>query len=566
VRLFILLLFISFFHISLHAEILSIKNISQNIKKDLKTSIKGQNKRIIQNIYRQTGFKPLWVGNKSTKRASTLIQALNDPLFNYKDKPFDRKAISRLYYLLDNTKPNIQKQAMIYAKLDLVLTSSMVRLVRFIVQGDVDWDLVQKKLYALKESHDIQADWEMKKKSFPNVNALTSAIVNNDIYNYLTYLLPMEKRYTKLVKILKEYQQMDKLPKLSYSSNIIKLGDNSGRIKTIKKRLQMTGDFPKNATINREFDETLKQAVISYQKRYLLKVTGEIDRVTTYYLNQPNTTNIQAIITNLDKTKLYPKKFEKEYIEVNIPDFTLRYYKNGKKILKKGAVVGRIDRPTPLFSDVMTYMVLNPTWTITDNLVKRDLIPVLREEPMYLKENNIRAFRGKKEVEITQEMLDPYEKSEKRVPFRFVQYPGDSNALGRVKFMFPNKYDVYIHDTNEKSLLERRYKVYSSGCVRIEQPFELVDVLLKHSKKRYNLDKILQTDKPKTIGLRKRIPVHMLYFTVYEEDGLAYFKNDIYLYDKIIEESTEDNRIETFTMPEKRMVSVDRNAQPRLSN
>jgi len=545
-----------------------MENISLNIQKGLQTSIKGQNKSIIQNIYSQTGNQALWIGNKNAKRASHLIQALNDPLFNYKDKSFDRAAISRLYYMLDNTELNVQKQAAVYAKLDLVLTSSMVRLVRFVVQGDVDWDLVQNKLAALKESDDIQADWEMKIKPFPDQKELISAILNDDIYNYLTYLLPMEERYKKLIKMLKDYRRMDKFPKLEYKNDILKLGDKSSRIKPIKERLQISGDYPKNAPLSKKFDETLRRAVISYQKRYLLKITGEVDKVTTYYLNQPASKNIQAIITNLDKTKLYPKHFEKEHIEVNIPDFTLRYYQNGEKILQKGLVVGRIDRPTPVFSDTMTYIVLNPTWTITDNLIKRDLIPVLREEPEYLKENNIRVFRGKKEIEVTQDMLDPYENSEKPVPYRFVQYPGENNALGRVKFMFPNKYDVYIHDTDNKSLLERRYKIYSSGCMRVEQPFELANILLAHSKKRYNINDILETNKPKTIGLKKRIPVHMLYFTVYEEDGLAYFKNDIYLYDKIIEESTEDNKKETFTIPEKRMISVKKNAQqrPPLSN
>jgi len=543
-----------------------MENISQNIQRGLQTSIKGQNKNIIQNIYHKTGNQPLWIGNKNAKKASHLIQALNDPLFNYKDKSFDRASISRLYYLLDNTELNVQKQAVVYAKLDLVLTSSMVRLVRFIVQGDVDWALVQEKFSALKESDDIRADWEMKVKAFPDQKELISAIVNDDIYNYLTYLLPMEERYKKLVKMLKDYRLMDKFPKLEYTNEIFKLGDSSSKIKRIKERLQISGDFPKKASLSKKFDETLRRAVISYQKRYLLKVTGEIDKVTTYYLNQPTSLNIQAIITNLDKTKLYPKHFEDEHIEVNIPDFTLRYYQEKKKILQKGLVVGRIDRPTPIFSDTMTYIVLNPTWTVTDNLIKRDLIPVLRENPEYLKENNIRVFRGKKEIEVTQEMLDPYEKSDKRVPYRFVQYPGETNALGRVKFMFPNKYHVYIHDTDNKSLLDRRYKIYSSGCMRVEQPFELVDILLKHSKKRYKIEDILATNKPKTIGLRKRIPVHMLYFTVYEENGLAYFKNDIYLYDMIIEESTEDNKKETFTMPEQRMISVKKNAQPPLSN
>jgi murein L,D-transpeptidase YcbB/YkuD len=234
--------------------------------------------------------------------------------------------------------------------------------------------------------------------------------------------------------------------------------------------------------------------------------------------------------------------------------------------MKTGIVVGRLDRPTPLFSNSIKYMVVNPTWTIPDNLIKRDLIHVLRENPMYLEENNIHVFSGKKEIEVTQEMLDPYEESEKRVPYRFVQYPGDNNALGRIKFMFPNKYAVYLHDTDNKSLLTRRYKVYSSGCMRVDKPFDLMDILLEDAKKSYSrsdIEEIIATDKPKTIRLRKAIPVHILYFTVYEEDGLAYFKNDIYMYDQVIEESVEGNKKSTFTVPKKRLISVKKNAQPK---
>lgn len=561
IKLFLLFLFIQF---SAYAQTLSIENISTNIKNTLPTHLKGQNKDIIQNIYAQTENRPLWIGSLNKKKLSQLIQALNDPLFNYKNKPFDQKAIKHLFFLLDNNDITPGKQAAVYARLDLMLTNSMVRLVRFIVQGDVDWNLVQKKFKALKESDDIEVNWEMSPKTFPNQDQLVSAIVEGNIYTYLTSLIPMEKRYRKLVTLLKNYRVMDKFPKIKYSNTPLKLGDRSDRILQIKKRLQISGDYPKSAPLDKKFDTALQNAVITYQKRYLLKVDGMVDKVMTYYLNQPAKKNIQAIITNLDKTKLYPKHFEDEYIEVNIPDFNLRYYKDGLKIMKMGIVVGRIDRPTPLFDDKIEYMVINPTWTIPDNLIKRDLIHVLRENPMYLKENNIHVFSGKKEIEITQEMLDPYEKSDKRVPYRFVQFPGDNNALGRIKFMFPNKYAVYLHDTDNKTLLTRRYKIYSSGCMRVEKPFELMDVLLEHAKENYSRDdieEIIATNKPTTVRLRKSIPVHILYFTVYEEDGLAYFKNDIYLYDKIIEESVEGHKKSTFSIPEKRMISVKKNGQ-----
>jgi len=562
------LLLLLLLQIQIQAQTLSIENISANIQTSLHTHLKGQNKEIVKHLYTQSNYKPIWIGQHNRKKMSELIAALKDPLFNYKNKSFDQKAIGRLFFQLDNNEITQRKKVAVYARLDLILSNSFVRLVRFIVEGDVDWNLVQKKLASLEQTDEIKARWEMSPKRIPHPDVIAKAALEGNIKTYLTSLIPMEKRYRKLVELLKAYRVMDKFPKIPYSNKPLMLGNSASRIKNIKQRLQISGDYPKDAPIDRTFDEKLKQAVITYQKRYLLKVNGIIDKTVTYYLNQPAKNNIQAIITNLDKTKLYPKQFENEYIEVNIPDFNLRYYRDGSKIMKMGVVVGRIDRPTPLFSDNLEYMVLNPTWTIPDSLIKRDLIHVLRENPMYLEENNIHVFSGKKEIQITQEMLDPYEHSKKRVPYRFVQFPGENNALGRVKFMFPNKYAVYLHDTDNKSLLSRRYKIYSSGCMRVEKPFALLNTLLEHAKGSYSqskIDSILETNKPTTIKLSRSIPVHIVYFTVYEEDGLAYFKNDIYLYDMIIQESVQGNKKRTFSVPKKRMISVKKQGKP-LSN
>jgi murein L,D-transpeptidase YcbB/YkuD len=545
-----------------------MESIGQTIQSSLPKLLKGKNKGIVEHIYQQSNYMPLWAGKSNEKKTAQLIQALKDPLFNYKNKSFDQKAIKKLFYLLDNNDISERKKMLVYARLDLMLTNSMVRLVRFIVQGDVDWNLVQNKLKALKESDDVRADWEMSPKSFPDQQKLVNAIANGTIRTYLTSLLPMKERYVKLVALLKNYKVMEKFPKIKYSNSPLKIGDWSSRVPEVKKHLQISGDYPKNADLSWTFNKTLEKAVKTYQKRYLLEINGRVDKKVTYYLNQPVKKNIQAIITNLDKTKLYPRTFESEYVEVNIPDFNLRYYRNGQKVIKMGIVVGRMDRPTPLFSDQIEYMVLNPTWTVTDNLVKRDLIPVLKEQPDYLTEHNIHVFSGKKEVQVDYEMLEPFMHSDKRVPYRFVQFPGESNALGRVKFMFPNKYAVYLHDTDNKSLLERRYKLYSSGCMRVDKPFELLDILLQNAKGSYSkekIDEILASNKPTTVRLKKAIPVHILYFTVYEEDGLAYFKHDIYSYDKIIEESVPYNRKSTFKLPKSKMIAVEKNAKP-LSN
>jgi len=553
------------------AQTLSMGSIGAEIQNAVDTHLKGPNKPLVKKLYEETGYRPLWFGNSNQAKTSELIQALHDPLFNYKNKSFDQRAIKHLFYLLDNHQVPPEKKAAVYARLDLLLTNAYYRLVRFIVQGDVDWQMVQEKMAKLKESNDIKAHWEMHPKALPPFEEMSRAAKEGDIKHYLESLLPMEERYKKLVKLLKDYRRMQKFPKIPYRNKVYKVGDRSKDILLIKKRLQISGDYPKNAPLNKVFDPALRDAVLTYQKRYLLKVTGMVDKTVTYYLNQPARNNIRAIIINLDKTKLYPKKFVNEYAEVNVPDFNLRYYKDGQRLLKMGVVVGRIDRPTPIFDDKIEYMVLNPTWTIPDNLIKRDLIHVLREEPDYLREHNIHVFRGNKEIEISPEILDPYEHSKKRVPFRFVQFPGESNALGRVKFMFPNKYAVYLHDTDNKSLMSRRYKVYSSGCMRVERPFDLMHILLEHAKGNYSqndIAEIIASNKPSTIKLSKPIPVHILYFTVYEEDGLAYFKNDIYMYDQIIYESSQGHKKATFTVPKKRLITIkkQKKSQKPLSN
>jgi len=461
---------------------ISIQDVNIHLQTSLQTKLKGKNAPIIKEIYKSFDNQPIWVGDSA--KMSSLIQALKNTRYNYKNKAFDQKAIKKLLYYLDNNTISDTKKAMVYARLDLLLTNSYIRLLRFIVQGDVDWDLVQQKLKALEESDDIKAVWEMRKKPFLSTKEIISSINRQNINGYLDSLLPMKKRYLSLVELLNEYRRMDKFPKIAYTNKVLKLGDRDSRISSIKRRLQITGDYPKGIKLNNTFDKALQKATITYQKRYLLKVTGSIDKTMTYYLNQPAKKNIQSIITNLDKTKLYPQKFENEYIEVNIPDFNLRYYKTNNLFAKMGVVVGRIDRPTPLFENSIKYMVLNPTWTIPDNLIKRDLIHVFRDNPNYLAEHNIHVFEGKKEIDITPDMVTEYEHSDKKVPFRFVQFPGDDNALGRIKFMFPNKYAVYLHDTDNKNLLNRRYKIYSSGCMRVDKPFELLNTLLPYAKKK----------------------------------------------------------------------------------
>jgi len=498
----------------------------------------------IRSLYKMNSNHALWIGH--ARNLNALREALQNPKFNYKYKDFYQSQIEQYSYLLHN-QMDLNKNTQELVKLDILLTRAYLALTDFIVKSDIDWDMVQTKLANLKEEKDITANWEMVRKKSPSISKLFSALKKEDITGFLNSLIPLPKLHNDLIEALNFYQNIGSLPRIKYGKDL-KLGDQYPYVSDVKKRLIRTGDMFNRNNTNDIFDQELKDALYNYKERFKLPQNGLIDKITVYYMNKPTNLQIQSIITNLDKLRVFPNRFPKEYIRVNLADFSTDYMKNGKSILHLSTVVGRDSRPTPIFSTYMRYLVLNPTWNIPENLVRRDLTIALSEDPNYLKEHNIHAFKGwntKKEIKnFTPDMLLPYQDEKKgHIPYRFVQYPGDDNALGRIKFMFPNKYSVYLHDTDNKSLFERRYLVYSSGCMRIEHPFQLLEVLKSRLKARdiALIEKYRNTLETKQINFTKKLPVQTTYFTVFKQNGLFYFRKDIYGYDAIIEESQKEN-------------------------
>ncbi|MCH9739727.1 MAG: L,D-transpeptidase family protein [Epsilonproteobacteria bacterium] len=507
-------------------------NLQQNLQNESNS---------VKSLYGMNANKPLWVGH--AKNFHTLMDALQNPYYNYKHKPFYRETVNQYSFLLHNDM-DINANSQELSKLDIALSKSYIALANFIVQSDVDWDKVNSKITALKESKDISANWEMVRKAPPSTSQLFSALVNQSINKLFKSLTPLQNRHQALINALQTYQNMKDIPKVGYGGDL-KYGDTDARIIEIKERLAMSGDFPRQAFYSDQFGDKLKRALYQYKDRFNLEQNGLIDKVTIYYFNKPKNPKIESIITNLDKLKVFPNKFPDEVIMINIPDFNMDYYKNGYSTLTMNTVVGRAERPTPIFATNMTHIVLNPTWNIPENLVRRDLITALKENPNYLKEHNMHVFKGwngksKEIVDFDYKKLLPYEdKSKGHIPYRFVQYPGDDNALGRIKFMFPNKYSVYLHDTDNKDLLNRRYRIYSSGCMRLQNPFRLVDALKPKFKasEASKVQQYLESEKTVTMRLKKNLPVQTTYFTVFKRNGLTYFRKDIYGYDKFIQES-----------------------------
>jgi len=504
---------------------------------------KEQNR--IRSLYKMNQNQALWIGH--ARNLNALKEALQNSKFNYKYKDFYQSQIEQYSYLLHN-QMNLNQNTNELVKLDIFLTRAYLALTDFIVLSDINWDIVEQKLSNLKEEKDITANWEMVRKKSPSISKLFSALKKEEVKGFLNSLIPLPELHKDLIEALNFYQSIGSLPRIKYGKDL-RLGDQYAYISDIKKRLIQTGDMFNTNNTNDVFDEELKQALYTYKDRFKLPQNGIIDKITVYYMNKPTHLQTQSIITNLDKLRVFPNKFPKEYIRVNLADFSTDYMKNTHSILHMSTVVGRDVRPTPIFASYMTYLVLNPTWNIPENLVRRDLTIALSEDPNYLIEHNIHAFKGwntKKDIteSFTPDMLLPYQDEEKgHIPYRFVQYPGDDNALGRIKFMFPNKYSVYLHDTDNKSLFERRYLVYSSGCMRLERPFQLLEVLKSRLKSRdiSLIEKYRNTLETKHINFTKKLAVQTTYFTVFKRNGLTYFRKDIYGYDAFIEASNKDN-------------------------
>ncbi len=526
--------------------------LNSTLKNDpylLAPNSKEQNR--IRSLYKMNSNQALWIGHAHNLNA--LKEALQDIKYNYKYKDFYQSEIEKYTHLLHNNM-NLNENSQELAKLDIFLTRAYLALTDFIVKSDIDWDMVQQKLVDLKEEKDITASWEMVRKKSPSISKLFLALKKEDIKGFLNSLIPLPKLHKDLIEALEFYQNMGSHDRIKYGKDL-RLGDQYPYITDVKKRLIQTGDLYNRENTNDVFDEELKQALYTYKERFKLPQNGLIDKITVYYMNKPTHLQVESIITNLDKLRVFPNKFPKEYIRINLADFSTDYMQYGKSILHLSTVVGRDVRPTPIFASYMKYLVLNPTWNIPENLVRRDLTIALSEEPDYLIEHHIHVFKGwnsKKDItkSFTPDMLLPYQDLENKahVPYRFVQYPGDDNALGRIKFMFPNKYSVYLHDTDNKSLFERRYLVYSSGCMRLEKPFRLLDVLESFnyiSKKGISIiNKYRDTLETKQINFTKKLPIQTTYFTVFRKDGLIYFRKDIYGYDAIIEASQkEDNKV-----------------------
>lgn len=282
------------------------------------------------------------------------------------------------------------------------------------------------------------------------------------------------------------------------------------------------------------YDEQLEKAVRAFQHQYGLNADGIIGRNTRRAMNTTQSEHIQKLRINLERLRWLPRKFSDCcYILVNIAGFHLVAIKNNTRVLDMRIVVGRDYRSTPSFNSQISHIVINPYWNVPDSIARKDLLPKQKQDPNYFTSQGIRIFSDyRHELELDPDMID-WHAIDRSFPYALRQEPGKKNALGTIKFMFPNPFSIYLHDTPSKSLFQRDIRTYSSGCIRLEKPLQLAEFVLGRSFEKTSVIEKINSGKTYTVHLPERLPIYLVYLTAWSDgQGEVRFSSDVYGRDK----------------------------------
>jgi murein L,D-transpeptidase YcbB/YkuD len=409
------------------------------------------------------------------------------------------------------------------AEFDLLLTDGFLRFAQHMLHGRVRPDTLYMQSRAIPKEDDV-------------LEVLNGALESGRIAPSLSALSPSQPGYASLRSALAHYRELAArggYPLVPSGPKLVP-GDRDRRVRTLRRRLTLSGDLHSSAAADPlVFDAQLAGAVRRFQRRHGLLVDGVVGAATTRALNVPALDRVREIELNMERWRWLPRNLGDRYILVNIPAFELELVDSRKQVMRMKVIVGKPYLSTPVFSAKMTYLVLNPRWSVPRSIATKEILPTIRRDPAYLSREGIRVFHGSgpDRHEVDPQYIDWHEMSSNHFPFHLRQDPGPKNPLGRVKFMFPNMFDVYLHDTPSRQLFSRPVRGFSHGCIRIEKALNLAEYLLKDDP-RWDAEKLTRaTDfgKERTVPLRQPISVEIVYFTAWvDEDGTVNFRDDIY--------------------------------------
>ena len=451
--------------------------------------------------------------NGMTCAASNFHNQLQNYSRDFADSSLNNKALDVMMSSFEADEKEFMSKIDDVEKLDLLLTVTFFKYAQKVYGGTT------------KSAFDYEWFIPRKKKDYQMVlDSLVSSALCEKLQE------PLNQQYIHLKDKLRQYRIIQKkggFPVIVTTKKIFVVGQSDSSLLNIKQHLLLSGDLKINdKTI--VYTDSLKTAVQLFQRRMGLLESGKIDKLTLQELNQPIDFRIKQMMVNMERLRWIPEKMESNYLLINIPEYRLHIFENEKQIWQTNVVVGKAVTKTSIFKGNLSQIILNPYWGIPTSIVRNEILPKLKRNANYLRINNMEAFAGK-------ELINPnninWNKYENSVPFDFRQKPGKDNALGKMKFMFPNNYHIYLHDTPSKGHFGDTKRAFSHGCIRVENPKKLAMYLLKNQPvwNEQKVDEVLETDTQTGIKVKPSIPVYIAYFTAWVDvNGQLNFRHDLY--------------------------------------
>jgi murein L,D-transpeptidase YcbB/YkuD len=394
-----------------------------------------------------------------------------------------------------------------------LLSSSFQKYISHLTNGRLN----PRKLYR---------NWDLKENKIDINKTITNLANGDSLAEKIELLKPRHLVYKRLKKALAIINALpnDRFNKIKIK-NKININDTNSSVVEIKERLIYWKDMQPRDSLSSIYDNETVKSIKKFQTRHGLSADGVIGKGTVESLNFSKKQRREQIIANLERWKWFPKEMGKEYIIINIPDYKLSLVKGKDTIRTHKVIIGRPKRKTPVLSSKLTHVIFNPTWTVPPTILREDVIPAILKNRNYLAQTNIKLYDSNGNVVPASSWRLSNAKS-----YRYVQSPGTFNSLGMVKLIFPNRFSIYLHDTNHRDFFEKPVRSLSSGCVRVDNPVELTEYLMADPLN-WNVEKIteaLQNEKTRQIKLKKEVNIHILYWTAWSEKNTLIFRDDIY--------------------------------------